>query len=518
MCKIDRMDIELSDPRGWEGLRRAHTLKLEDLAALLANRTDPLGRARYVEVLAASDEMEDVLRANELLAETDERLRPALTVMVLARLAAWHEAQRVARAYVPPAGSKDDLALEGSCLLGLFGAMAERQLGSHRMAERLLGMALLAGQILGLRARGIAIRGEALRGATLAGEGNPEALRMLLAEPDLNQWQREANTYSLAESLGARGQYREALEVVAHLEDSRALGMAAFYRALLGLPFEDLGGSDDWLRLARAVRQYGREDLSPLDLSGITYEPQATYARLLTAAAVLRGPQPGRAGVTAGPTPPEPHDQRAMWVMLRLGVLAKGYETEGAARLLEVWRSAVEGLYDLAPLIAFLSARASERLWLLAHLQDAPDELVRWRERAVVLRGITVTDGPVEHRAAGRAGAVLIAEAAGALVNELTNGEERRLQIRLKKLKLRPPYVNVGYALRAALGIRDAARRIGADLPEAEELPRVLMAGMANDAQELVYPVVEEVNHVQAQERTAGGLSAAAAALDVRAR
>ncbi|GGB64827.1 hypothetical protein GCM10008019_21210 [Deinococcus soli (ex Cha et al. 2016)] len=499
MCNIERMQIEASDPSSWEAVRRR--VPAREILNLLRDERDPVLRGRYVEVLASAGNTADLLRSRELLPEIDERLRPALTVLVLARLGAWREAQAVARAYVQPRGL-DRLAMEGGCLLGYYGSMVERELEEHRMAERMLGMATALGFALGLSSRGMALKGETLRSATLLGVGDPDALRQLLADPELSPVQARATTLSLAESLGAYGEYQEALAVVSTGESERSQGMTAFYSALLGRAWNDPGPekTDDWLRLARALASYEIGGFSVEGLAGITHEPQATYARLMMGAAVLRGQQPVQAALTVRQKPPRPHDQRALWVVARLGILANGGEIEGAAQLVNVWRSALSGLRSIAPLIRVLSTQTPETLWLLAHLRGAPDELIVWREQASVVRGLQVTVGRQSFRGAGRAGALLIADAAGlgdaaaALLNsQLRGNEAKRLTTRYEELGLTTIPFNPGPSLRAALKIRQDARVAGVNDPELEELPELLIAGLTHDARELIYAAFEEV-------------------------
>lgn len=492
MCDIERMTHDLSNPHGWEAMRRA--MSPQEVLRLLADRSDPLSRARFVEVLATTGGTPELLQARELLPFVDERFRAALTVVVQARLGSWREAQITARAYVQPPGL-DPLALEAGCLLGHFGTLVERELREHRMAERMLGMGLALASALGLPAKCQALHAEALRGATLMGSGDPGALRQLLAQPCLSDMQRAANTKSLAESLGSYGEYQEALAVVSAGQDARSRGMTAFYSAVLGLNWVDDGGSDDWMRLARAVASYEAGEFAIDGLADCAHEPQATYAHLLMGAAVLRGQQPVQAALTLGHEPPAPHDQRALWAAGRLSILAAGGEVEGTALLLEVWRSALKGLRHIGPLVRLLATQTPETLWLLAHLPDAPPELVVWREQASVLRGRELTVGRQSMRAAGRAGELLIAEAAGLMLKgaPLRGNEAKRLEERYQDLQLTTTPLNTGRSLRVALALRGAARATGTKSPDAEGLPDLIIGGLTPGMRLLLYSAMKEV-------------------------
>ncbi|OOV11792.1 hypothetical protein [Deinococcus sp. LM3] len=90
---------------------------------------------------------------------------------------------------------------------------------------------------------------------------------------------------------------------------------------------------DPWLRLARTLRSLMNDRKPVIDVEGITYEPQATYARLLSAASLMRPdemaqgkarknlkktPEETVALITLGETAPDRPDQAVVWALLRI--------------------------------------------------------------------------------------------------------------------------------------------------------------------------------------------------------
>lgn len=477
---------EFHDPVLWEAYRSA--TPFEQGLAELDGATDPVLIARRVELLILTCQPEQMDAAGHLLPEVDDRLRDGLTALLYAVRRVWPRVAEVAQAYVQRPGHEDPLILEGALMVYSNGAMAARELKQPLEAATLMGRALSLVDTLNLPARWVQNYSELERGRTLDGKGNPERIRGIRARAT-NPRQWRVGTYYIAESLGSYGQYREALWELRGMTDDRAVGMRAFYAALLGESFDDPGGTDDWLRLARAIQTWQRGEYAVGDLH-MGSEPQASYARILTAGAMLTGPTPRRA---LGLPRPGPADQRLYRVLVLLGLLERGIPVQAAPLLIDEWRDALRTIQDREAVFRVAQMHAGTPMLLLSLLPDAPSELRAWQHHSLILAGTVLRQAGREWPGAGRVGGVLIADAAGMPYDELKGGEPgrwaRNIRIALTESGQRT-YLNPGGALRAARMLVEACP----DDPHVRTLPDAVCALMTEDARLLCTPKDGEVN------------------------
>lgn len=444
----------------------------------LQGSTDPVGIARYVELLLIQGTRESFDEAAAILPSADARLRDGLAVQLLTRRRCWHEALEYAQAYRQPRGL-DPLVLEGAAVVYTQGGMAARQFRQDSEADMFLGRALTIVDALGLDLRWVTAMGERQRGMTLEGRGTVEELMEVRRRAKTpRQW--EHNTHNIAERLGGRGRYREALEILEGLPDARSLGMQAFYRAMLGEAWVDPGGTDDWLKLARAIQVYRGGEYAVGDLH-MSSEPQMTYARTLTAAAMLTGGQPQRA---LGLPKPGTADQRVYRVMVLLGLLERGIRPIVTPEIIPEWRAAFRELSDRGSVLRVAELHAATPMLLLSMLPDAPSELRAWQFDSLILCGGVFRRGGQEWPVPGRTGAVKIAEAAGVPVDPLVGSDPARF--REKELRAlgesgRSSWVNPGGALRAARLLAEVCP----DDPHVQQLPDLICGLMTPDARKL---------------------------------
>lgn len=486
MWQRSGMELPLNDPGAWEA-HRANT-PLPELREALRGRADPLGRARYAEALAHSREPGSLQEALGLLTP-DMPLREGLQVMILASLQMWREALCVVRAFeVPcPAGP---LELENACAVMMHGGMAAASVGQYREGLHYQGGAAVLARLAGLRNRAALIRVEELRVGNLMGESDVDALwQAVLNAP--NERLRVHAVHVLSEALCGRGQYRDALRTLGSLGDERSVGMRAFCAAMLRLPWDDPGGRDDWLRLARCVAGYvaGVIDVAGLDM---THEPQATYARLLVAAEALSGPEPGRAVRVSGDTPPGPPDQRALWAFIRARAVGCGAVVPGLAGLAGVWREGMDGMHERVPLLELLALHVPEWVVLLSFTPVARPELVQVRTCLPLLTGRDIEYHGRTLSGAGRAGLVVIGGAVGADINPFQGSEEGRWEERLGKLmragELPREPVNLGEVLHLC-------RMLEGQGVEMRQTIRAVVDSLSSEARKLVSGALREVKN-----------------------
>lgn len=485
MCFIKVMVLsDFSDPVTWEAYRVA-TPREQALAEVL-HATDPVIIARRVEllILAGGAHFDEAAR---LLPLADSRLREGLRAHLLARRECWHEALNVALAYTQPRGT-DPLILEGALIVYTNGGMSARQFRLTDEANRLIGRALSLVDALGLEGRWVQVNGELERGLMLEGKGDADRIRRVRARSLIpRQW--EHNTHNVAEELCGRGQYAQALAELQDAADDRSVGMRAFCAAMLGQGIDDPGGADDWLRLARAVRAYGAGASDVADLS-MFHEPQVSYARTLTAAAVARGVFPERA---LGLPAPKLADQRVFRVLILLRLLSRGVAVGVAGSLPGEWRAAMREIYDRAAVFRVVQDQAGTALMILALMPDAPPELRAWLHDRLILCGGVFRQGEREWPASGRAGAVLIAEGAGVPAEPLRGAEPSRfapVARRALRESGEVAWLNPGEALRAAWALVQACP----DDVHVRQLPHAICGIMTQDARDACMPYAPEVS------------------------
>lgn len=437
---------------------------------------------------------EELYEGATLLKSQTHPLSQALLIAAYNRLKLWHEAYGLANTWAHSPG-EDPLMQEAAFLAAIHGSMAACALKDSAFASRLLGRAESLHGVLELKGRDIMLRTEVERINNIEGRSNPDAIRAILRE-ELNYHQRQHNVYNLAESLAARGQYRDARRELAFAasDDVRAAGMRAFYSAMLGEQFEADDSRDDYMRLARAAAgaRGGQFEAESLDFE---HEPQATYGRVLAMENLHRSfPTAARRILPTLPIP-KPHDQQIWWIINRLGALTRGIPVQDAHRVYDVWHYALSGIRNVREILSPTRAGAyADRTLLLASIPGTPDHMLQLRRDMPLLIGEHIVYKGEEIRAAGRIGEVLIAQAINPNmpnIDPLRGDEPKRWETRVKKLikaNIIPHApVNPGYSIRAALHIRKAIQMMCFDTTEADIVVNRLMSELSEDCRRMVY-------------------------------
>lgn len=473
------------NPAAWEAYRLSMTP--HELISELRERPEPIYRARKLEAMALSQSADMWREALAMLDAETLPLSAGTRVQLLTLLGLWEEAVRAALAYDLP-DNATPLDWEEASLILMTGGMSARTLGRDELAARMHGGAIVLAKQAGMKHRARMLRVEGARVDNLGGSGDPEQARSLI-EPDMPARARAHAIHVYAETQCARGLYEGALGVLAGMDDARSVGMRAFCAAVLGQAVTDPGGDDDWLRLSRAVRALHARAVRVDDL-GMRHEPQATYARLLTAwGEVLTGGGDRTLRLLGGAAPGFA-DQLAAWAFQRsrAGVMVGSGEVTREA--LGAWLRGIAGMYDARGALRVLAAALPEWFVALSFLPDAPPAVIQVRAQMPLIVGedLLYQGGMIAGK--GRAGVVLIGEAAGAEVKPLESSERKRWEIRIDKLRrvggLPSDPINLGAVIVSLLELG----AVGVDVRHAL---RGVVDMLSPDARQVILPALRGV-------------------------
>ena len=377
-----------------------------------------------------------------------------------------------------PIQGTDPLALENLCHYASAQAHAWLKADRIDAALRELHLARTLSLVLGMtnRAQNLAI--ESSRVLLLSGQPDPAMLQAHLLEP-MPLRRRAWTVRTLCESLLALGQYTDALAALGTPGNDcpETAAQRDFLHALLGLPpvSEDLDLSYPYARLARSLRCMPGDDRRTLGLEDV-HDPEAGYAALLDAAALVRKPTQARQGAQLllryrFRLP----DQQYLSATMLMGTIADGLpitpqmlRADPNHPLPTPWRAYRETRQRLVTevhLLKLLLRTSPDRLALLLFGGGLDGIGARALHDIPLLIGDEIHFRGEIEKVPGRTGRVAVLKALGQEVPILSRAERQRFARTLQSYPL--PVVNLGWIIRGCQYLAYSARLHGQHADEA---------------------------------------------------
>lgn len=466
----------LYDPRAFDlFLNDESNLQPHAIAALPET---PMGQARRAQLRFAQGNPDEF---GELAREMANLDAPLARGIHLSLMVALRDHTYVLSVNPEPQGFMP-VDLEDSCLSHAALGMSAAQLGHHRLALEHLRTARTLARAVGLHNRGQQLEVEWHRVRNLVGEANPQEIELLLLQ-SMPDRRRAFGQRIHALSLMSLGRYNAALTALGTpgQDSPHDAGLREWLHAQcmlppVRLPHDPIFLQDDpWVRLARTLRSLMNDRKPVIDVEGITYEPQATYARLLSAASLLRPddlaqgkarknlkktPEETVALITLGEIAPDRPDQAVVWALLRISAQVRVRPDASLLDCVKTLEHALPRLGGSTEILNILKCAGPERYATL--LMSPLAGLVDCSGLASqpFLLGRLVVCGAEEMRLMGRSGTMMVLEAADCPErSDLWRSEKKRLREVLVGFG-GDRVVNMGILLRTYGLIARAAQRL----------------------------------------------------------
>ncbi|GHG37823.1 hypothetical protein GCM10017784_35380 [Deinococcus indicus] len=452
------MDPRYVSPAEWDA-----TLNTSDdpaaLAELFAGLETPLHARRY---LAAINATRNARAAAQALAAVEAMYpnEPALTGIRWIVLGQAARYEMIVSAPMPDPPAVTVFALEDSCDMAYGRGIAARALRRSMEAHAMLSIALFLAKTLGMQHREQIIMLELGQLAAQRGERSLEMIEAAMSMPiPTTARRRWYGTLVLAEACMAVGDYQRAHELLT-VTDGLPTGMWGFTGALLGREItRGVAGEDDAYRpLAEALwglRDGGAITMPPLPPDS----PEAEYAAIIRAVAMLRSPATRRQGrrLLDGLDAVLP-DQAVLRLAGQIHAAALDLGEEDVGQMTLAFRQALDRLETREFVVPLLRALMPEAFMLLALLPNAHPEIEDGLTELPILTGEKLTYQFTQTKLPGRAtGALLLVQIAAT-----GKGKEQHRQSRARIYEVleemgHTQTLNLGVALAALNRLRLAA-------------------------------------------------------------
>lgn len=401
----------------------------------------PMGRLRRVQVRFARGRPHEFAQLEE---EANSVAGPIARGVRLSLLVALHRHELVLATNPEPLGCMAT-DLEDACLAHAAHGMSAAQLGQYHRALEHLRTATTLARAVGLQHRSQQLEVEWHRMRVLLGQGAPEEVELLLTqEMPPRRMQFGQRVHALC--LMSYGRYDAALTAMGtpDADCPHDAGLREWLHALCRLPPARLMTDpifvegDQWVILADAYRQLtARREGSKraraqlrLRLDVVTYEPQASYARLLSAVWIMRdGEMPATAVKVLGEAPPERPDQAVMWALARMQALVSAPQPgTGLLDAVEILERTLPRLHGASELLDTLRPLAPE--WCTTLTMGPLSRLVDCAALSSqpMLLGKVVACGGERIELPGRTGGNVVLKGAGAIHIDTWRSEQKRMK------------------------------------------------------------------------------------------